>query len=84
VAFAQNLAFDVNRVVGHGNHFRGNLDDIVRRKNHAIEYQFHPSLTNQMARILVVFETTGQDATTGKDGGTAYLTEDRVTDRNRF
>jgi hypothetical protein len=62
-----------SRVAGNVDHLQSDREDGIRLDDHAVESQLHPALSDEVPRILVVFEAADQVAVIGKNGASIAL-----------
>jgi hypothetical protein len=89
VTLAEDAPVAVDVVARDGDYARVDGDDSVGLNDHAVESEFHPTLADEVAWILVVFEAADEVAVGGEDGaavafGVAELAEDGITDGGGF
>ena len=85
VPLAENASVPVDVVAGDSNNARIDREYGVGLNDHTVETQFHPALADEVAWILVIFETANEVAVGGKNGasvafGMAKLTQDGIAD----
>jgi hypothetical protein len=89
MTFAVDPAIPVDGIVRDINDLCGDRDHLVGRENHAIEFELHPTLADEVAGVFVIFKSTFKIAPCWKDRAAiefnvTNLAEDGITHGHGF